>query len=105
MNIEQQRADFEAWAKDGFHLQRGLNGDYRATITQIAWACWQEAYQAAMQSSEAQTPGKDAARYRFLRDIAKLEPHDIFNAWWLSDNRYPQTLDAAIDAAMDKQKW
>lgn len=46
---------------------------------------------------------KDAERYRHLRDEAELCPHDIFNAWWLSDHGNPQTLDAAIDAAMEQK--
>ncbi len=60
--------------------------------------------QAVLQSAEVQALRKDAERYRHLRDCCGLEPHDIFKAWWLSENGYPQTLDAAIDAAMEKQK-
>lgn len=59
--------------------------------------------QAVLQSPEIQAMRMDADRYRHLRDCGGIEPHDIFNAWWLSENGYPQTLDAAIDAAMEKQ--
>lgn len=59
--------------------------------------------QAVLQSPEMQAMRMDADRYRHLRDQGELEPHDIFNAWWLSENGYPQTLDAAIDAAMERK--
>lgn len=59
--------------------------------------------QAVLQSPEIQALRKDAERYRHLRDQGELGPHDVFNAWWLSENGYPQTLDAAIDAAMEGQ--
>lgn len=58
--------------------------------------------QAVLQSAEVQALRMDADRYRHLRDQCELEPHDIFNAWWLSENGNPQTLDAAIDIAMEK---
>lgn len=58
--------------------------------------------QAVLQSPEIQALRMDADRYRHLRDQCELEPHDIFNAWWLSENGNPQTLDAAIDIAMEK---
>lgn len=41
---------------------------------------------------------------RHLRDDGEIGPHDLFNAWRLSEHGNPQTLDAAIDAAMEKQK-
>ena len=60
--------------------------------------------QAVLQSPEVQAWKMDAERYRHLRDEAELCPHDIFNAWWLSDHGNPQTLDAAIDTAMQEKK-
>lgn len=59
--------------------------------------------QAVLQSPEAQAWKKDAERYRHLRDEAELSPHDIFNAWRLSDHGNPQTLDAAVDISMEEQ--
>ena len=59
--------------------------------------------QAVLQSPEVQAWKGDAELYRWLRDNGDLSPHDLFNAWWLSEHGNPQTLDAAIDAAMEKQ--
>lgn len=88
---------------------RGIQGQYLNTIgsrdARIA-SCIKAGRaieQAVLQSPEIQALRKDADRYRHLRDEAELCPHDIFNAWWLSDHGNPQTLDAAIDAAMEQK--
>lgn len=77
---EQEIADFEAWEKTA------------PVIT--TFAAW-KAGRAALQSQDRE----DAERYRHLRDKGGLDPHDIFNAWWLADTGNPQTLDEAIDHA------
>lgn len=44
MNIEQQRAAFEAWASDHYMLQRNLHSDtYISVPTMRAWEAWQAA--------------------------------------------------------------
>lgn len=79
-----------------------LRADFKLTTQALANSRAIE--QAVLQSPEVQAWKKDAERYRHLRDEAELCPHDIFNAWWLSDHGNPQTLDAAIDTAMQEQK-
>ena len=59
--------------------------------------------QAVLQSPEIQALRKDAERYRHLRDEVELCPHDLFNAWWLSDHGNPQTIDEAIDISMEQK--
>lgn len=77
--------------------------DYGADCVDHLFSVIQYVEQAVLHSEQVQAWKKDAERYRHLRDQGELGPHDVFNAWWLSENGYPQTLDAAIDAAMEKQ--
>lgn len=70
--------------------------------------CWPEAMSDAggvpdFIKASVEALRKDAERYRHLRDNGDLSPRDLFNAWWLSDHGNPQTLDAAIDAAIKEQ--
>lgn len=51
MNIEQERDDFEAWAKDHYVLQRSAYNDtYISVPTMRAWDVWQA--RAALQSQD-----------------------------------------------------
>lgn len=104
MNKDQQRSAFEAWLK---------------TYKSIGVAYYDMAYdawQAALASPEVQAWKKDAKRYRWLRDTAQLFSHfgGEGNSGWCVMRRDSaitrvftyngQELDAAIDAAMEKQK-
>lgn len=42
-STDEQRAKFEAWAKNGFELHRNGGAEYSSMITQAAWAAWQAA--------------------------------------------------------------
>lgn len=103
MNIDQQRAAFEAWAEVGAELHKMLGGEYSSSTTRFAWEAWQ----AALASPEVQALRKDAERYRWLR-----EQHEKPVGWlticeagtwdlkpWSGDDP-----DTTIDAAMEEQK-
>lgn len=76
-----------------------LSEHTQATIRAYGAAC----ARTALQSPEIQELRKDADRYRHLRDEVGLCPHDLFNAWWLSDHGNPQTIDEAIDISMEQK--
>ena len=90
MNIERERAEFEAW-----YAAPNNNG--------TAWEAWQ----AALASQQVQALRRDAERYRWLRGqhekpVGGLTICEV-GTWdlkpWSGDDP-----DAAIDAAMEKQK-
>jgi len=61
MNIEQERADFEAWAKGHYILQRSAYNDtYIDVPTMRAWEVWQARAALASQASGQAAPQKAA---------------------------------------------
>lgn len=101
MNIEQQRASFEAWLK--FSPLYMEDGEYVLSNVQLRF----EAYQAALESPEVQAWKKDAERYQKLRAMATQQANTIGPIFRIDVQRTPQTLfdfDAAVEAAMEKQK-
>lgn len=93
----EQHAAFENWARwFALPLGRVVSGErYESMETEAASKAWQ----AALASPEVQALSRDAERYRFIR------PGDAMV--WCSSGDYPmenENLDAAIDAAMGKQK-
>jgi len=49
MTLEQERAEFEAWAQNSFELHRHSAGEYSSNFTQTAWSAWQA--RAALESA------------------------------------------------------
>ena len=70
MNIEQERAAFEAWFTKTFIS--GPKDIFTQVVKDIAWEAWQA--RAALQSQDAE----DAERYRWLRDPCSGAEHVIF---------------------------
>lgn len=52
-NTDKERADFEAWASNGFELHRHGAAEYSSTHTQSAWAAWQS--RAGREAERAET--------------------------------------------------
>lgn len=69
MNIEQERAAFEAWAKGHYILQRSAYNDtYIAVPTIRAWEVWQA--RAALQSQDREDVVDRDVVAKQLRDMA-----------------------------------
>lgn len=50
IDIEKERAEFEAWAQNSFELHRNSAGEYSSNFAQTAWWAWQA--RAALQSQD-----------------------------------------------------
>ena len=122
MNIEQQRAAFEAlfpmpegtcWAGNGYAVT-GFGG-WEAIYYCYKWA----GYQAALESPEVQTLRNDSERLEFLiaeecqvKTMTSLRKGKWYHLYWpdseeMQDEWFTNpraAIDAAIDAAMEKQK-
>ena len=91
--IEKMRKDFESWIeketgfytfRTNFPMTKPEDQQYKCHHTNLAWLAWQA-------SSAAD---KDAARYRWLRDLTDGSAHEEIG-------NYPGDMgDAAIDEAM-----
>lgn len=109
-----ERERFEIYAKDrGYRLDRSTGGGYLYGQAAVAWRAWKAC---------AEQATRDAARYRWLRtrwaritesytdndgsSIAKIEVADdaAMQAWGWDKDVDPDSLDAAIDAAMEKER-
>ena len=93
MNIEQERAEFEAFAsKHGLCVTEG--GDlYRSHVVAWMWKAWQA--RAALQSQDRE----DAARYRWLRQQRTISDHACVT--WNIGHDWVQMDGAELDAAID----
>jgi len=82
--MDKQREAFEAW-RDGMMTDAS---------SFILWACWQ-----AATAAERERAAKDARRYQWIRSRCRSDAFDAGVEWeWYEQD--PDTLDAAIDAAM-----
>ena len=95
-----EREAFEKWILDatgyiGASVKRDQEGQYKSDITESAWDAWQA--RAAMSAGDA----VDAQRYRWLADCNNYEAG---LALIIDPKLTEQALDAAIDAAMRKDK-
>lgn len=117
MNIEQQRASFEAWL--GFSPMKMDDGNYADPDVCVDWQVWQ----AALQSPEVQALRKDAERLDWIQEQAKESRSGVGFDWrpayaeggrviemkgwrfmrhhFLGDRK--PNIREAIDAAMEKQ--
>lgn len=106
--MDEQRAEFEAWAKskgapkDGWWIRQIDDGGYSCHAVDMAWDAWQAATQRQQEriaelEAQVQALSLDAGRYRFIRDNCNRRINiEIDNAGMeISD-----TVDAAIDAAI-----
>lgn len=106
--MDEQRAEFEAWAKskgapkDGWWIRQIDDGGYSCHAVDMAWDAWQAATQRQQEriaelQAQVQALSLDAGRYRFIRDNCNRRINiEIDNAGMeISD-----TVDAAIDAAI-----
>ena len=109
--MDEQRAEFEAWANGaGFNINRQDNDNYLYSATRGAWEAWQAATQRqeeriAELEAQVQALSLDAARYQFLRaGGAYLEPNseEIYMATDDGGKYYHdrRDLDMDIDAAI-----
>lgn len=108
--MNKQRAEFEAWCQERFGqvpLWDYENDQYLLSSARLRF----EAYQAALASPEAKALRKDAKRYRFLATHCQSMPKNWGGSWLIVvDGPCPAShdseddFDAAIDAAMEKQK-
>lgn len=87
MNIEQERADFEAWYLENNDVPheaiKRKGAGYAWIGTDEAWEIWQAA-QAALQSQERE----DAERIQFMADEACT-----FNTWKQEDGSWKYRLE------------
>lgn len=123
MKIDSQRASFEAWALEynsdltewpNVLFVKNGSGKYAIIRVQDAWEAWQ----AALESPEVQALRKDAERYRWLRNeswagynegsrkprVAQTIVITQDGAGNVTTILAEDALDAAVDAAMEKQK-
>jgi len=79
MNIEQERADFEAWAKGHYILQRSAYNDtYIDVPTMRAWEVWQARAALASQASGQAAPQKAAPSDGEIEALALTEHRPLF---------------------------
>lgn len=87
MNIEQERAAFEAWAKGHYILQRSAYNDtYIAVPTIRAWEVWQA--RAVLQSEQVQAWKRDSERLDFITSkpgVCYALVSDDSGRWALTD--------------------
>lgn len=97
MNIEQERADFEAWYQH-HHGDRDVyaldeSGEYANKQVQGAFNVWKA--RAALQSQDRE----DAERYRWLRQQRTISDHACVT--WNIGHDWVQMDGAELDAAID----
>lgn len=103
MNIEQERAAFEAWAKGHYILQRSAYNDtYIAVPTIRAWEVWQA--RAVLQSEQVQAWKRDAERMEWYFGSADKSPWMPEYMRGCNDGWSVDQWRMSIDAAMEKQK-
>jgi hypothetical protein len=81
------RAQFEAWARMTYTINRGIDGRYLNVHTGDAWDAWQASLAASR--AEVEELKSKAARYDWIRMNAVL------------DGANGDQFDAEIDAAME----
>lgn len=109
MNIEQERAAFEAW----FTKTKAYISDPKDIFAQIArdiaWAAWQA--RAALQSPDIQERIRDGERLEWLAEnINEIEVYRSQRGWCVVEKGTTRstvedckTLRGALDAVMEKQ--